>query len=52
MTIPFKATSIGVSAFEGCSGVTTVKIPDGVATIGEKAFKDCSLLSKMEILNK
>ena len=42
-------TSIGVSAFEGCSGVTSVEIPDGVTSIGFAAFRDCSRLTSVEI---
>ncbi len=35
-------TSIGESAFEGCSGLTSVTIPDGVTSIGNSAFSGCS----------
>ncbi len=38
-------TAIGARAFQGCSGVTSVIIPEGVTRIGERAFWDCSGLS-------
>ncbi len=34
-------TAIGDSAFEGCSTLTGVRIPDGVTGIGEYAFFEC-----------
>ena len=35
------ATSIGNSAFSGCSGLTSINIPDGVTSIGNLAFYNC-----------
>ena len=37
-------TSIGTSAFSGCSSLTSVSIPDGVTSIGNSAFSYCSSL--------
>ena len=42
-------TSIGDSAFEGCSGLTSVEIPDGVTSIDEYAFYGCRSLTSVEI---
>ena len=36
---PYSVTSIGSSAFEGCSGLISVNIPNSVTSIGEAAFK-------------
>lgn len=48
---PYKVVGIGVSAFEGCSGLTSVIIPNSVTTIGARAFRKCSGLTSMEIPN-
>ena len=42
-------TSIGAYAFFGCSGLTSVTIPDSVANIGQSAFFGCSGLTNMTI---
>ena len=36
-------------AFSGCSGLTSVTIPDSVTSIGEYAFSGCSGLTSIEI---
>ena len=43
LVIPNSVTSIGGSAFSGCSGLTSVTIPNSVTSIGERAFSDCYL---------
>ncbi len=42
-------TSIGSSAFLGCSGLTTVSIPSSVTSIGEYAFYGCTGLTTVSI---
>ncbi len=45
------ATSIGSSAFFGCTGLTSETIPNSVKSIGDCAFKDCSGLTSVTIPN-
>ncbi len=47
--VPDSVTSIGNSAFAGCS-LISVEIPDSVTSIGNSAFAGCSLIS-VEIPN-
>ena len=49
LVIPAGVTSIGDSAFSGCSGLTSVKIPASVTSIGYDAFSGCSGLTSVEI---
>ena len=49
VTIPSCVTRIGNSAFEGCSGLTSITIPDGVTSIGNDAFSNCSKLTSVTI---
>lgn len=48
-TISFDApvTTIGKSAFQNCTTLTSITIPDSVTSIGQDAFNGCSSLSKV-----
>ena len=48
-TIPNSVTSIGSSAFYGCTGLTSVTIPSGVTSIGWSAFSSCNGLISLTI---
>ena len=45
----YSVTTIGDEAFYGCSGLTSITIPNFVTTIGRYAFYGCSSLTKVEI---
>ena len=53
LEIPNSVTSIGQYAFYGCSGLTTIKIPNTVALgdIGDGAFHDCDNLKLVRMYN-
>ena len=42
-------TSIGSSAFGGCSSLTNITIPDSITSIGSDAFGGCSSLTNITI---
>lgn len=43
--------AIGRWTFYGCSGLTSVIIPNGVTSIGQSAFQNCSALTSVTISN-
>ena len=43
------AETIGVSAFEGCSGLAGVSLSDDLTAIPDNAFKDCTSLREIDI---
>ena len=47
----YKVITIGAGAFDGCSGLTSVDIPNSVTIIGDNAFADCSGLTSITIPN-
>ena len=47
----YSVTSIGSHAFENCSGLKSVTIPNSVTSIGNFAFKNCSGLKSVTIPN-
>lgn len=47
----YRVTCIGWRAFECCSGLTSISIPNSVKSIGDYAFKDCSGLTSVAIPN-
>ena len=49
--IPNSVTSIGYSAFENCTSLTSVTIPDSVTSIGYGVFQGCTSLTSVTIPN-
>ncbi len=45
----YTVIGIGERAFKGCTGMTSVVIPDGIIDIGYSAFADCSGLTSVTI---
>lgn len=45
----YRVTTIGIYAFEGCKGLTSVAIPKSVKAIGEGAFERCYGLASVTI---
>ena len=39
--VTYPVTSIGEKAFYGCSGLTSITIPEGVTSINSYAFQHC-----------
>ena len=49
--VPNTVTSIGSSAFSGCSSLASINIPNSVTYIGSSAFSGCSSLASINIPN-
>ena len=47
----YTVTSIGDSAFYGCSGLTSITLPSSLETIGHGAFYYCSGLTEVDLSN-
>ena len=47
----YTVTSIGQYAFDNCSGLTSITIPNSVTKIGVSAFSGCSGLTSVDIPN-
>ena len=50
--VVYSVTSIGQSAFQDCTGLTSVVIPNSVTIIGQSAFQGCSGLTSVVIGNR
>ena len=47
----YSVTSIGDHAFQGCTGLTSITIPESVTSIGDNAYHGCSGLTSVSIPN-
>ena len=47
--IPNSVTAIGLEAFRGCSGLTSITIPASVTYVGDNAFKGCTSLKNVSM---
>ena len=50
-SVTYSVTSIGSNAFESCTGLTSITIPNSVTSIGKLAFDGCSGLTSVTIGN-
>lgn len=49
--LTYRVTSIGEHAFDGCSSITSISIPNSINTIDKSAFSGCTNLPKLVIPN-
>lgn len=45
----YTVTSIGQSAFAGCTSLRSITLPDSLKTIGDSAFKDCIEIESVDL---
>jgi hypothetical protein len=45
----YPVTSIGSGAFNNCTGIKSISVPDGVTRIGDNAFDGCSGLTSISL---
>ena len=45
--VTFSVVAIGDAAFEGCSSLSNITLPEGITRIGDKAFYACTSLSSI-----
>lgn len=48
-TVPYGVTTIGYSAFSGCSALQSIDIPESVEFIWDSAFDGCSALQSINV---
>jgi hypothetical protein len=49
ITIPNSVTTIGMSAFQGCTNLESITIPASVTTIRDGAFNNCTNLESIDV---
>lgn len=49
--VSFTVKYIGKGAFQNCSGLTSIELPEGITSIGEYAFKGCTQLTSITLPN-
>ena len=47
----YPVTAIDVSAFAGCSSMTSITIPESIKSVASNAFEDCYSLNRVNISN-
>lgn len=47
----YSVTTIGYYAFQNCTGLTSITIPNSVTTIGDNAFSSCTGLTSIDFPN-
>lgn len=52
VSLPAGVVTIGLCAFQGCSGLKSIEISAGVTEIGERAFEDCASLTSVTLPSK